>query len=187
MNRIIFKLSRVLACTVLIALFAPMPARAEIAAKSYVDSMFIAQAQSELLNLVYPVGSIYISIVSTNPGTLFGGTWVAFGAGRVLIGAGTGTDTRNQSIAFSANGTGGEYNHVLTVNELAAHEHATNTYNGSLIYLDYNGVGSGSNRILNAAYSPAASNPLRAQSTGGNAAHNNIQPYIVVYMWRRTA
>jgi hypothetical protein len=152
-----------------------------------VYGMFVDQAQSGLLNLVYPVGSIYISTAAANPGTLFGGTWEAFGAGRVLVGAGTGKDTRNESRTFAAGGAAGEYNHALTVNELAAHEHPVVKHSsGYPIHTDRLDT-SGIYPSLVLSFSTNVATPLRAESTGGNAAHNNIQPYVVVYMWRRTA
>jgi hypothetical protein len=152
-----------------------------------VYGMFVDQAQSGLLNLVYPVGSIYMSTAAANPGTLFGGTWEAFGAGRVLIGAGTGKDTRNESRTFAAGAAAGEYNHALTVNELAAHEHPVVRHSsGYPIHTDRTTLG-GTYPVLGLEFSNNVATPLRAESTGGDAAHNNIQPYVVVYMWRRTA
>lgn len=84
---------------------------------------------------VYPVGSIYISVNNTDPGTLFGGTWQAFGAGRVLLGAGTPTQNTNTTYGsltdddlkqtFKAGDTLGETNHVITQAELADHLHNT--------------------------------------------------------------
>lgn len=75
------------------------------------------------LDMVYPVGSIYLSTNATNPAVLFGGTWEAYAQGRVLIGAGTGTDSRSEKKTFAAGDTGGEYNHQLTVEEMPSHDH----------------------------------------------------------------
>jgi len=124
------------------------------------------------LQAVYPVGSIYINAaVATNPGTLLGfGTWTAFGAGRVIVGlnaADSDFDTVQE--------TGGAKTHTLSVAELPSHTHTvvmstSDTDQGNLSQ----GATSGTSTYTSAA-------------TGGGGAHNNVQPYIVAYMWRRTA
>lgn len=81
-----------------------------------------AVLKSELLNLVYPVGSIYMSISSTNPGTLFGGTWVAWGAGRVPVSV-----DANDTDFNAAEKTGGEKTHTLTILEMPNHDHYIRT------------------------------------------------------------
>ena len=63
-----------------------------------------------ILDFVYPVGSIYMTMNSQNPSTLFGGEWVAWGEGRVPVGAGTGRDINGVSKTFVNGATGGEYN-----------------------------------------------------------------------------
>lgn len=125
---------------------------------------------------VYPVGSIYINAtVATNPATLLGfGTWAAFGAGRVMVGIDS-TDTDFDA----AEETGGAKTHTLTTSELPAHNHnqpagispAPNAND-----LDITG-GNGATVAAN----------INTDNTGGGQAHNNLQPYIVVYMWKRTA
>ena len=75
------------------------------------------------LDAIYPVGSIYMSVKSTNPGTLFGGTWVTIAQGKCLVGVGTNKDANNESKTFTVRQTGGEYNHKLTVNEMPSHYH----------------------------------------------------------------
>ena len=134
--------------------------------------------RNEIVNLIYPVGSIYISTSSTNPGSLFGGTWQAYGQGRTLIGAGTGNDG-STSMSFTANATGGEYKHKLTLSEAPSHHHIWTLKLGGSNSGDVNsasaGNGNGSNREFGTT------------SQGGNQPHNNIPPYIVVYFWRRTA
>ena len=83
--------------------------------------------QTFTLDKAYPVGSIYMSVNSANPSTFFGGTWEAFGQGRVLIGAGEGTDTNSVKKTFTGGATGGEYEHKLTTAEMPVHNHTAST------------------------------------------------------------
>lgn len=129
---------------------------------------------TNIFNLIYPVGSIYMSVNNTDPGTLFGGTWSAWGAGRVPVGVDT-----NDADFDTAEETGGEKAHTLTTTEIPSHSHG---------YLDYWSIqgGSGSSK----AVSYDTSEGLSGQGTataGGGQAHNNLQPYITCYMWKRTA
>ena len=124
---------------------------------------------------VYPVGSIYINAsVSTNPATLLGfGTWVAFGAGRVMVGI-----DASQTEFDAAEETGGAKTHTLTTAELPSHTHtATLMGNGEDENQDLPAAGDNTN----------PSRTMTTNATGGGGAHNNLQPYIVVYMWKRTA
>jgi hypothetical protein len=122
----------------------------------------------EVLKKVYPVGCIYTSTVSTNPNTLFGfGTWSEYGQGRVLVG-------KSAEAEFDTAGkTGGEKTHTLTIAEMPAHTHKVGST--SLV------TASGGNERKPEGTSDNTS------STGGGQAHNNLQPYIVVYFWKRTA
>lgn len=124
-----------------------------------------------LTSTVWPVGSVYISVVATNPATLLGfGTWSAFAAGRTLVGIDAG-----QTEFDTVEETGGEKTHVLTESEMPAHTHT----------VSYAGNGSaGSNPASDAG---AIAGSVNTGSKGGGAAHNNLQPYIVTYMWKRTA
>ena len=120
---------------------------------------------------VWPIGSIYTSVTSANPSTLFGGNWEAFGAGRVLIGLDS-ADTDFDAVEE----TGGAKTHTLTTAEMPSHTHtftAFQTTSGS------------NNRTGGGALSASASSTTA--STGGGGAHNNVQPYIVVYMFKRIA
>ena len=135
-------------------------------------TLTIGSNTATTLQAVYPVGSIYINAaVATNPGTLLGfGTWAAFGAGRVIVGlnaADSDFDTVQE--------TGGTKTHTLTTSELPSHTHNSNFVTG----------GSGVSGVNTAGNYDAATNATSA--TGGGSAHNNVQPYIVAYMWRRTA
>jgi hypothetical protein len=138
-------------------------------------------------NLFYPVGSIYTSTVSTNPGTSLGfGTWTAFGAGRVLIGDGGG---------FTAGATGGSADAVVVSHTHTAtstvtdptHQHAFSTIQGtgSTLLPDEQSRG-----VVNTRYTAYASTGITVSTTntteGVSGTNANLQPYIVVYMWQRT-
>ena len=122
----------------------------------------------------YPVGSIYMSMDATSPQTLFGGTWTAI-AGQFLLGA---------SGAYPAGSTGGEAAHVLTVSEMPAHQHSTERSAGWPIEND---TGSEWDTVYSHNTSPHTMWVQGTGSAGGGAAHNNMPPYVAVYMWRRTA
>lgn len=128
----------------------------------------------------YPVGSIYTSISSTNPATLLGvGTWVAFGAGRTLVGFDS-TQTEFDTVEE----TGGSKTHTLTESELPAHTHNTlSSYQNNVEV-----IGSSTVTITEADRSgDGADVDIATSSTGSGTAHNNLQPYITVYFWKRTA
>ena len=126
---------------------------------------------------VYPVGSIYMSVNSTDPGTLFGGTWERI-RDRFLLAAGD---------SFAAGGMGGEASHKLVESEMPGHSHAmssvgtlraiSTTTSGATNYIER---GSG-------VYYTATLNNFSTGSKGGNASHNNMPPYLAVYIWKRTA
>lgn len=122
---------------------------------------------------IYPVGSIYFSTSQTNPGSLFGGTWVAWGSGRVPVGVDI-----TQSEFNTVQKTGGAKTHTLTVAELPAHTHQYRKYTGKIQFQDQGGLG---------ALPTGVTDPGNTSATGGGQAHNNLQPYITCYMWRRTA
>ena len=138
-------------------------------------------AGSGLISLsdVYPVGSIYINAsVSTNPGTLLGfGTWVAFGAGRVPVGI-----DASQTEFDTAEETGGSKTHTLTESEIPSHRHQVGSQDSSA----GNGGAAGNQEFVR-DFGSGIGNPCNTSFTGGGSAHNNVQPYIVVYMWKRTA
>jgi hypothetical protein len=142
----------------------------QIATTAFVQQEINAIPAVDLSSL-YPVGSIYMNASNgTNPATLIGfGTWVAFGAGRVPVGINSG-DTDFDT----AEETGGAKTHTLTVNEMPAHTHSV--------------PNSGSqNNSFDSGTTVGNDTTGTSGSTGGGSAHNNLQPYIVVYMWKRTA
>ena len=144
-------------------------------------------AVSDLLKVVYPVGAIYISTVATNPNTLFGfGTWVAYATGRTLIGV-----DADQSEFATAGSTGGTKTHTLSTAEMPAHGHTVNDpgHTHSFTTIQPNSGSSGTTR---GTQGPgigiaAATTGIWLSNTGSGAAHNNLQPYIVTYIWRRSA
>ena len=126
----------------------------------------------------YPVGSIYMNASNaTNPGTLLGfGTWAAFGAGRVLVGIDS-SDTDFDG----AEETGGSKTHALTTGELAAHNHAVGSNDSGT---GPGGAAGNQEHVRDAGVGNGPATPT--STTGSGTAHNNVQPYIVVYMWKRT-
>lgn len=139
------------------------------------DTEWSSSIPTWLLNALYPVGSVYITMGNTNPHYFLGGTWERFGAGRTLIGVGEGWDINNVGMLFPEDATGGEYKHTLTVDEMPAHSH---TYNRELS----TGTDTG---IASARYSGKRSS-MNTGSTGSGEAFRIIQPYATVYFWKRT-
>lgn len=124
---------------------------------------------SDLLDLVYPVGSIYLSVGSTAPSTLFGGTWEQI-KDTFLLGAGDDYDLGD---------TGGEATHTLTVNEIPSHHHD--------VGWDYEGAtGSAHGTLLKPEYQ-SPQYQYDTSNTGGGQAHNNMPPYLVVNIWKRVS
>lgn len=127
---------------------------------------------SLILEAVYPVGSIYMSVNSTSPQVLFGGTWEAI-QGKFLLGAYGNT--------YKAGTTGGEAAHTLTESEMPSHKHSIwfpNDGGEQSAAIGYPDTGS-----KNTYYAEAS----KTSGTGGGAAHNNMPPYLAVYIWKRTA
>ena len=153
------------------------------------------QAAATPLSTIYPIGSIYTSTVSTNPNTLFGfGTWVAFGAGRVLLGDGGG---------YAAGATGGSATTTLVEANLPSHSHTitdsghthTLAISGGSSITGLGGSGSsgwqGSNTgvtyVSTSGTNSSTTGITGTNNTGSGTAVTTISPYIVVYMWNRTA
>lgn len=130
-----------------------------------------------------PVGVVItIDGDSSNPATLFGyGTWQVYGQGRVIVGVGSTTDANGNSVAFNAGATGGEFSHTLTQSEMPQHSH-TGGITGKSGGAGYDIEGYPSQAPSNDNYKT-----VNTGSIGGNQAHNNIQPYVVAYLWKRVA
>ena len=127
----------------------------------------------------YPVGSIYMNCSNaTNPGTLLGfGTWSAFGEGRVLIGIDS-SDTDFDT----AEETGGSKTHTLTEAQLPSHRHQVGSNDSGT------GTGGAAGNMELVRDAGTGNGPaVNSSFTGSGQAHTIVQPYIVVYMWKRTA
>ena len=140
------------------------------------------------ISLLYPVGSIYTNAsVSTNPATLLGfGTWTAFGAGRVMVGFDSGNalfDTAEET-GGSANAIVVSHTHTATVTD-PGHSHTVNTFNGSGA-----AAGGGNPFVAPSGTVTAATTTtgisVSNSTTGSSGTDANYQPYITVYMWKRT-
>lgn len=147
---------------------------------------------SELLNVFYPVGSYYETSNSQfDPNTAWGGTWVEDTSGRVTVAQDSGT-------FLTVGGTGGEETHKLTKAEMPKHTHTQNAHR-HLISNKGNTYAPGSSPQYHSIGVPTSPNQdfwedsytssvtATNQDTGGDGAHNNLQPYIVVKRWHRTA
>lgn len=133
----------------------------------------LASDIATILAAVYPVGSIFITTVATNPATLFGfGTWTAFATGRAIVGIDIGQTEFN-----TVEKTGGAKTHTLTTSEIPAHTHS---YAVADFWAADNSSGGGSSYQGNNAAGTTG-------SAGSGGAHNNLQPYITAYIWKRTA
>jgi len=175
----------------------------QVATTAFVQSAILLGIQA-----LHPVGSIYTAVVSTNPATLLGfGTWSAFGAGRVMVGFDSGNtlfDTAEET-GGSADAITVSHTHSFsaTTDSQGAHTHDTNVFR----YSDLAGTnpaaadaGTYSGKIFSAGsvstYNTVATNSQGAHthsvsgttgSTGSSGTNANYQPYITVYMWKRTS
>lgn len=130
----------------------------------------------------HPVGSIYISTSYTfNPQTTWGGTWRKTADGRCLIGAGS---------AYPLGSTGGEKTHYITIDELPSHDHGLSDWsmawkmNGSIGEVGLKGASASAEAWSdNRGYFKSTA----VKATGGGKEMNNMQPYLAVYIWERTA
>ena len=141
----------------------------------------IDESLTIIRNMIYPIGSIYMSVNSVNPSSLFGGTWESWGAGKVPVGV----DTTDNDFA-TVEKTGGEKTHTLTIDEIPSHKHTLHTYR-HYGESDISGSYDGSEKIGRTASNSDGSSDLITpiSNNGGDEPHNNLQPYITCYMWKR--
>lgn len=135
---------------------------------------------------IYPVGSIYMNAaVATNPGTLLGfGTWVALGQGRVLLGAGQGTDINGVTSTFTATSAGGEYQHTLTAAEMPA---VSVKFTGTVAADGDSGLAIYTNPVFSGGSQGSVTNKSWGVVQGSGSAMPLMPPWLCVYMWKRTA
>lgn len=170
----------------------------------------------QIFDKIYPVGSIYMSVNNVNPMTLFGGTWERITGCFLLAGTDTGANGGNSNANIKPGYTGGEASHKLTTTEIPAHTHGqasltgyfrirrygTSTPGGDYMFAGggivqktavvWSGshalVGTSNGSFTNPSYDQATINASHTHtSVGGNGAHNNMPPYLAVYVWKRTA
>jgi hypothetical protein len=162
----------------------------QLATTAYADAAIAAAKQA-----LYPVGSIYINAgVTTNPATLLGfGTWTAFGAGRVMVGL-NGADALFDALEE----TGGSkdavvvaHTHTGTTSTIGDHVHGTSIYNNGRIDAAGTAQGNAGLSALGTAENTGSAgshnHTFTTDSTGSSATNANLQPYITVAMWKRTA
>lgn len=132
----------------------------------------VTDLTKQLFLLMHRVGDIIFSTSDENPSTIYGGTWVAWGKGQVPVGVDTSDSDFN-----TVEKTGGEKEHTLTVDEMPSHNHTvSNMLSGTQNLSGDYGM-----------YLLAGTDNRFVQDMGGDQPHNNIQPYITCYMWKRTA
>lgn len=130
-------------------------------------------AFATIFDMMYPVGSIYMSATLSNASAVnnaLPGTWQAWGAGRVPVGVDT-----SQTEFDTVEETGGEKTHTLTIQEMPSHGHGISTIGGTALDSGYTYSSRG------------AMNRNFCDKEGGGQAHNNLQPYITCYMYKRVS
>lgn len=180
------------------------------AVRNYIESGSVVQSQKEwlkdlILETTHPIGSLEINTSGINPSEYLGGGWESFGSGRTLVGVDS-----SDSDFDTAEETGGEKTHTLTINEIPAHTHGSKSLVGT-----WANWGEGSGMVSSSANGYKVTGIVSAvgdnnqygwgtstgrdqdntslkidathehNSVGGSQAHNNLQPYITVYFWKR--
>lgn len=139
----------------------------------------VTDLTKQLFLLMHRVGDIIFSTSDENPSTIYGGTWVAWGKGQVPVGVDTSDSDFN-----TVEKTGGEKEHTLTVDETPSHKH--DIYGGNTTTTNtlasYN-----SNGWITLLGGMTYKNDGTMTTVGNDEPHNNLQPYITCYMWKRTA
>lgn len=172
----------------------------EYASKDYVQDEIASAFQARdlaslVLNAVYPIGSVYMSLNSVNPGDLFGGSWEQI-QDCFLLASGN---------IYEAGSTGGEASHTLTVDELPSHNHSASANTtgahthqiGTDKDIDYlangdcwsvhNGASGASYMNGSTSSTGSHTHTITVENQGGGTAHNNMPPYMAVYVWKRVS
>ena len=150
--------------------------------KANVSHTHTSNQVTDLINTIYPVGSIYMSVNSTSPQILFGGTWEQI-QDRFLLASGQ---------TYQNGTTGGSATVTLTEEQMPSHTHTQNAHShtiGSLARYTISGKGNAAvgDGYGNSQNYKTGSTTATNQNTGGGQAHNNMPPYLTVYIWKRTA
>lgn len=148
-----------------------------------IDVWINPQSSDYIVDKIYPIGSIYLSVNNTSPSILFGGEWEQI-KDRFLLGAGDN---------YAAGNTGGEAMHTLTSDEIPSHNHPTYRDGFSFTTMKSIAGSSGSLQVGNSGRYGFASNngyeDLQVSNgtgySGKSQSHNNMPPYLVVYVWKR--
>ena len=155
----------------------------------------IDNLKGQILEAVYPVGSVYVSLTnSSNPNAILGfGTWEALPAGYGLVAQGTATAEDGTTLTFTAGEKSGEFKHQLTVGELANHAHAYRLFSGTQ---GTSATDAKQGKFLCSVYAadvagsyycePGKSNEFHLYGAGNNKRHNNVAPCVSAYLWQRT-
>lgn len=131
----------------------------------------------DMIDVIYPVGAIYMSTNSTSPQSLFGGTWERI-EDKFLLASGT---------TYSNGATGGSATVTLSENQMPSHKHTAGKYDDAF-ELGNEGFASGNRSgVYINTNSSTSSARIHTNYTGGGQAHNNMPPYLAVYVWKRTA
>ena len=188
-----------------------MPSLATIPTATNDKTIVTAEwVRSFISDAIYPIGGLYTTTVNADPSTLLGfGTWQRFAEGRTIVGFSSDVTSATPDWVKSVNNTFGSFDHTLTIPQTPTHKHSTGIYNkftalskdvfdaGEASDADGTGrieltTGSVDNVSSNVEMQIADISVLNIakmteSSVGGNQPHNNVQPSIVVFIWRRTA
>lgn len=142
-----------------------------------IEILDLKKQVEEILDKVYPVGSIYMTVSNVSPQTLFGGTWTKWGTGRTIVGV----DSANLDFE-EPEMKGGEAKHTLTISEIPSHYHTL----GYDIRRDATSFGNSGSLALVTGGTVADTAPM-VSPTGNGQPISLMQPYITCYMWKRVA
>ena len=145
------------------------------------DFLITKTAITTIFKMIYPVGSIYMSVNSTNPGTLFGGTWVAWGTGRVPVGIDTSDADFN-----TVEETGGAKTHSHGLSAGFA-KLALSTDNWLAIARKSVTTWTKTHKMTGTVTDETTTSAVGTELGGDTDSSSSLQPYIVCYMWKRTA
>lgn len=156
------------------------------------------QTSKDIINIIYPVGSVITLTNDTDPNKLYKGTtWVKMDAGRVLVSAGTYTEN-GTTYTYNLGDKGGEAKHQITIEEMPSHTHGAwmsavgqHAHTYSVTSNSGSGQSAGWSNHAGASWATSTngehSHQIGINNTGGGNSHENRQPYQVINRWKRTA